>query len=89
MLSGAVAVVVTTGDAIAEVCTMMEGLVSVLPLGHLTAAMRMITRTAAPLDPRRGTFIESKESRNEVVGVSISESMEILLLTKTVSLIFS
>ena len=93
MVLGAEAVVVITGEAVAEFCTTMEGVVAALSLGHLTAAMRMITmmitRTAAPLDPSRGIFMESRESRKEVVGSSIRESKAILLRTNAVSVTFS
>ena len=80
MVSGAVAVVVITGVATADVCTMMEGLASVVSLGHLMATMRMttmmITRMAAPLDPKMGTFIESNDSHREAVEVSTGDSKE-------------
>ena len=91
--AGAGAVVVTTGEADAKFCTMMGGVVAVFPFGHLTAAMRMITTmitmTAAPLDPSRGIFMESRKSRKEVVGSSIRESKATLLRTNTVLLTFS
>ena len=90
---GAVATAATTGVGTAEFCMMTEGPLSALSLGSLTAAIRMITmmitRMTAPPEPRRGTFSESNESRIDEVEVSSKGSMEILLLTNSVSLTLS
>ena len=67
--AGAGIVVVTTGEADAEFCTMIGVAVAVSPLGHLAAAMRMIiimiTVAAAPLDPSRGTLMASLNPRRK------------------------
>ena len=81
------AVVVTTGEADAEVCPMIGGVVAVSFLGHLAVVMRMIitmiTMAAAPPDPSRGNLMASKDSSRERAGSSTGASDSILLRTKT------